>query len=85
MSDIKLLNSITFSFICIGLFFYTPFIIFGLKYGISKELVPLFISLITLYTQLLLPPFIKLFLKILDAKIQYTPYKNKTETNKKED
>ena len=34
MSDIKLFNAITFSFICLGLFFDTPFIIFGLKYGI---------------------------------------------------
>ena len=73
MNNNKLFNSLIFTLIIFSLIFYSPFILYGVSYGIKAKIVPFFVSLIALYTQLILPPTLRFILHLLDAKIQYTP------------
>lgn len=74
MDNNKLFNSLIFTLIIFSLIFYSPFILYGILCGIEAKIVPFFVSLIALYTQLTLPPTIHLLLKLLDAKITYKPH-----------
>mgnify|MGYP006892923251 CR=1 FL=1 len=70
----KQFNSLVFTLIIISSIFYSPFIIYGVLHGIEAKIVPFFVSLIALYTQLILPPTLRFLLHLLDAKITYTPH-----------
>ena len=70
----KQFNSLVFTLIIISSIFYSPFIIYGVLHGIEAKIVPFFVSLIALYTQLILPPTLRFLLHLLDAKIKYTPH-----------
>ncbi len=70
----KQFNSLVFTLIIISSIFYSPFIIYGVLHGIEAKIVPFFVSLIALYTQLILPPTLRFLLRLLDAKITYTPH-----------
>ena len=70
----KQFNSLVFTLIIISSIFYSPFIIYGVLHGIEAKIVPFFVSLIALYTQLILPPTLCFLLHLLDAKITYTPH-----------
>lgn len=74
MDNNKLFNNLISTLIIFGLIFYSPFILYSLSYGVKAKIVPFFISLIALYTQLILPPTLRFILHLLDAKIKYTPH-----------
>lgn len=74
MDNNKLFNSFISTLIIFSLIFYSPFILYGVSYGIKAKIVPFFVSLIALYTQLISPPTLRFLLHILDAKITYTPH-----------
>ena len=74
MNNNKLFNSLIFTLIIFSLIFYSPFILYGILCGIEAKIVPFFVSLIALYTQLILPPTLRFLLHLLDAKITYTPH-----------
>lgn len=84
MSSYKLFNRIASICILIGIIFYSPFILFGLFYGITPKVVPLFICLIALYTQILLPIIISKAIDIAYDKIQNIELKNKQKLNNDE-
>ena len=74
MDNNKLFNNLISTLIIFSLIFYSPFILYSVSYGVKAKIVPFFVSLIALYTQLTLPPTIHLLLKLLDAKITYKPH-----------
>ena len=81
MNNNKLFNSLIFTLIIFNLIFYSPFILYGILCSIEAKIVPFFVSLIALYTQLTLPPTIHFLLKLLDAKITCKPHNKNIKGN----